>query len=116
MTQAFRSTYSFTADDIAEREFVALIHPGNKYDRPADMLADRSLTTEQRRAVLSAWASDACAVPSSPTLRRPAFATRPVTFDEIMDALRDLDRGVPPEIMKRKLSRRGGQGAVSYHG
>lgn len=113
MTQRFRPTYTFEAD---ERDFDAILHPDNRFDRPSDVLADAALTNEQRRAVLSAWASDACAVPSSPARRRPAFATRPVTFDEIMDALRALDRVAPPEIVKRKLSHSDGQGALSNHG
>ena len=107
MNQAFQSTSPFDiVEDSAEREFDALLHPGNRYDRPADVLADPSLTDGQRRAILSAWASDACAVPSNPALRRPAFATRPVTFDEIMDALRTLDRVVRLETARRKATRR----------
>ena len=70
-----------------------LLPPQGQYDRPADVLADAGLTIPERRAILSAWASDACAVASAPPLRRAPFATtRPVTFDEIMDALRELDR------------------------
>ena len=69
-----------------------LLHTGRQYDRPADVLADAGLTIPERRAILSAWASDAYAVVSAPPLRRAPFATRTVSFDEIMDALRELDR------------------------
>ena len=78
--------------DGVPKEFDEQLHPGRRYDQPADVLADASLTVAERRAILSAWASDACAVVSTPLLRRALFATRPVTFDEIMDALVDLDR------------------------
>jgi hypothetical protein len=68
-----------------------LFHPGRRYERPADVLADPELSMDERRAILSSWASDACAVESAPALRRPPFAPSPVTFDEIMDALLKLD-------------------------
>jgi len=47
--------------------------------------------SQEKRAILSSWASDACAVESIPALRKPPGATRPVGFDAIMDALRSLD-------------------------
>jgi hypothetical protein len=74
--------------------------PGRPYTRPVDVLKDASLDLAERRAILSAWASDACAVESSPTLRQPSFADRPVTFNEIMDALIELDRRV---IARRRV-------------
>jgi hypothetical protein len=76
----------------APRRMHNALHPGRTYERPADVLKDPSLSLAERRAILSAWASDACAVESAPALRQPPFATRPVTFDEIMDALVKLDR------------------------
>lgn len=69
-----------------------LLYPGRRYDRPADVLADPALTIAERRAILSEWASDACAVASAPPLRRAPFSTATVTFDEIMDALLEVDR------------------------
>lgn len=69
-----------------------LLHPRRFYARPSDVIADELLTIDERRAILSSWASDACAVESNPPLRRPSFAAAPVTFDEVMDALLRLDR------------------------
>ena len=69
-----------------------LLHPSRVYARPADVATDELLTIEERRAILSSWASDACAVESHPALRKPPDASVPVTFDEIMDALTELDR------------------------
>ena len=76
-------------------EVAGLFQAGRVYDRPTDVLADANLTAEEQRAILSAWASDACAVESVPALRHAPFASRPVSFDEIMDALVSLDRFHP---------------------
>jgi hypothetical protein len=77
-----------TDDDDLDR----LLHPSRFYDRPADVLADRSLKPTEQRAILSSWASDACAIDSRPILRHPPFAARPATFEDVMDALMALDR------------------------
>ena len=78
--------------DLSPHEIDELVHPWRRYERPADVVADATLTPTARRAILSAWASDACAVPSSPPLRLAPFAAEPVTFDEVMDALRQMDQ------------------------
>jgi hypothetical protein len=75
-----------------ERDVDQLLHPSRFYARPADVLADDLLSIDERRAILASWASDACAVESNPALRQPPEASAPVTFDEIMDALVQLDR------------------------
>jgi len=77
-----------TADSDLDR----LLHPAQFYDRPADVLTDHSLKPSEQRAILSSWASDACAIDSKPILRQPSFAARPATFDDVMDALMELDR------------------------
>lgn len=69
-----------------------LLHPDKFYLRPADVLRDTGLGLAEKRAVLSSWASDACVVESYPALRHPPFASDPVSFDEVMDALTALDR------------------------
>jgi len=85
---------SFAQHSIASLnpELARLLHPGRFYDRPKDVLDDPDLSVSERRAILSSWASDACAVESVPALRHAPFARRPVPFDEIMDALAQLDR------------------------
>jgi hypothetical protein len=55
------------------------------------VLRDGTLDLNEKRAILSSWASDACAVESIPALRQPPGARRPIPFDAIMDALRWLD-------------------------
>jgi hypothetical protein len=67
-----------------------LLHPAQAFQRPAAVLKDPDLTTNEKRAILASWASDACAVENAPGLRRPAGAP-PVSFDEVMDALKQLD-------------------------
>ena len=78
--------------DANAGEMQRLLHPRRAYNRPADVLADSSLDLAERRAILSSWASDACAVESNPLLRQPPCSSEPVTFEEIMDALAELDR------------------------
>lgn len=74
----------------------ALLHPARAFDHPGNVLRDPDLTTYEKRAILSAWASDACAVESAPALRKPPGAKVPVTFDDVIDALRSLDDDPPP--------------------
>ena len=89
-----------------DREIDQLLHPSRFYLRPADVVADQLLTVDERRAILSSWASDACAVDSNPALRRPPQASTPVTFDEIMDALLQLDRLKGSPRPAREFARR----------
>ena len=91
-TTSFRTAVCHSRDDDLD----LLFHPARRYERPADVLADPELSMDERRAILSSWASDACAVESAPTLRRPPFAPAPVTFDEVMDALLKLDHATAP--------------------
>nr|WP_295463164.1 hypothetical protein [Mesorhizobium sp.] len=68
-----------------------LLSPGRHFDHPHDVLRDGTLDLAEKRAILSSWASDACAVESMPALRKPPGARQPISFDSIMDALRRLD-------------------------
>ena len=68
-----------------------LLHPAQAFERPSDVVNDPDLTLNEKRAILASWASDACAVEAAPELRT-APRGEPVRFDEIIDALRTLDR------------------------
>ncbi|WP_245451222.1 hypothetical protein [Borborobacter arsenicus] len=68
-----------------------LLSPGRHFDHPDDVLRDSALDLKEKRAILSSWASEACAVESMPALRQPPSARRPVSFDAIMEALQRLD-------------------------
>ena len=77
-------------------ELDRLLNPAAIFDHPRDVLSDTDLTRQEKRAILSSWASDACAVESNPTLRKPPGAKAPVSFEEIAEALRSLDDDPPP--------------------
>jgi hypothetical protein len=64
------------------------------YTFPHEVVEDPSLGTDQKRAILSEWASDASAVESFPTLRHLPGTPFPVTLSSIMDARLHLDRSV----------------------
>ncbi len=68
----------------------ALLHPAQAFDHPLDVVKDPDLTLSEKRAILASWASDACAVEAVPSLRSMPGRI-PVRFDDIMDALRQLD-------------------------
>jgi hypothetical protein len=70
----------------------SLLHPAQAFGHPRNVVGDPDLTLNEKRAILASWASDACAVEAAPMLRRPPGAERLVPFDDIMDALRTLDR------------------------
>lgn len=72
-----------------------LLHPARAYAHPRDVLGDSDLTTNEKRAILASWASDACAIEAAPALRQSASGT-PITFDDIMEALRQLDAQMRP--------------------
>jgi hypothetical protein len=68
----------------------AMLHPSQVFEHPSEVVNDPDLSLNEKRAVLASWASDACAVEAAPALRKGP--TGRVEFDEIMDALRALDR------------------------
>jgi hypothetical protein len=70
----------------------ALLHPAGAFDHPRDVVADPDLTLNEKRAILASWASDACAVEAAPALRCAPGAARAVPVDDILEALRALDR------------------------
>ena len=83
---------SGVAHAISATAMEQVLHPGRAYERPGQVVADTRISLAERRAILSSWASDACAVDSNPLLRQPPCSSEPVTFEEIMDALAELDR------------------------
>src|SRR5450631_3091426 len=92
MEETMRPT---TAFDDNVFDFSALLHPGTVFDHPRDVLANTSLSVSEKRAILASWASDASAIAFCPALRAPAGPKAPVTIDEILEALCELDGGPP---------------------
>jgi hypothetical protein len=72
-------------------EIDELLHPAQAFKHPTEVVDDPDLTLNEKRAILASWASDACAVEAAPALRKGPNGA-PVSFDDIMEALRTLDR------------------------
>jgi hypothetical protein len=89
------------APDSPDLVLDRLIHPARFFSHPEEVLRDDTLDVQEKRAILSSWASDACAVESIPALRKPPGAAAPVSFDAIMDALRHLDNIRREDVTRR---------------
>jgi len=85
LREAFPDRLSAGLPSVAGRttalDLAAMLHPANSFAHPMDVVDDCDLTSYEKRAILSSWAADACAV-RDPS--RPATAVR---FDDILDAL-----------------------------
>jgi hypothetical protein len=81
-----------------------LLHPASAFGHPSEVLNDPDLTINEKRAILASWASDACAIEAAPELRAGRKGS-PVRFDDIMDALRTLDRQANGDRYRRVLHR-----------
>jgi hypothetical protein len=82
-----------------------LLHPASAFGHPSEIVNDPDLTINEKRAILASWASDACAIEAAPNLRAGPRGS-PVHFDEIMEALRTLDRQADGDRYRRVLHRR----------
>jgi len=82
--------------DFGERDSICdvddLLHPARAFERPSNVVNDPDLTLNEKRAILASWASDACAVEAAPSLRSVPGGKQPARFDDVMDALRELDK------------------------
>ena len=86
-----------------------LLHPARAFAQPMDVVRDPDLALNEKRAILASWASDACAVEAAPELRVTASGNL-VAWDDIMDALRALDKEdicKPLPHYKRVLAQKG---------
>jgi hypothetical protein len=68
------------------------LRPAVGFDHPRDVLKDPILEADEKRAILSSWASDASSVRDEPTLRWMLGTPEPVSLSDIRDALASLDR------------------------
>ena len=87
-----------------------VLHPANAFAHPMDVVRDEDLTLNEKRAILASWASDACAIEAAPDLRVNSSRSV-VRWDDIMDALRTLDKETenyakPLPHYKRVLTRK----------
>ena len=84
-------------------EMAALLHPAGAFGHPMDVVDDCDLTSYEKRAILSSWAADACAVPGGPS--RPVQDSV-VSFDDILDALQLVESEPEPAADRGKASGR----------
>jgi hypothetical protein len=80
-----------TEDNRVHFDLDDLLHPAQAFSHPSEVVNDPDLTLNEKRAILASWASDACAIEAAPALR-PAAKGGHVRFDDIMEALRALDK------------------------
>jgi len=73
-----------------------LFHPVSHYDTPDDVVNDARLSTDEKRVILSSWASDMYVVESQPTLREVPGLPDRLRLDDILAALKQLDDDPPP--------------------
>ncbi|MBY4593239.1 MULTISPECIES: hypothetical protein [Rhizobium] len=70
----------------------AVLVQGMQLKRPIDVVREPSLSVDDKRTILAAWASDYYAVESKPALRQVPGTLEPVSIDEVQSALKELDR------------------------
>ena len=88
-----------------ELNFDDLMRPADAFSHPQEVVCDPDLSINEKRAILASWASDACAVEAMPGLRTsPSGAT--VKFDDIMDALKELDERARKRMKRTPSYRR----------
>jgi hypothetical protein len=68
-----------------------LFHPVSHYDSPDDVLNDATLSTDEKRVILSSWASDMYVVESYPALREVPGIPHRLYLGDILAALKKLD-------------------------
>jgi hypothetical protein len=92
-------------DSRANFDLDELLHPAQAFNHPSEVVNDPDLTLNEKRAILASWASDACAVEAAPELRSGPRGT-PVRFDDIMEALRTLDKQASGASYRKIVHRR----------
>jgi hypothetical protein len=115
MEHRFKYTGPARGDTDDALDLETLLHPAHAFERPMNVVNDPDLTLSEKRAVLASWASDACAVEAVPALRQ-APNGRTVRFDDIMDALRTLDRQAADQKRQPHYRRVLGEGRPGVFG
>lgn len=83
------------AIDCAVTMGPAVLMPGMQLRRPIDVVRSPSLSVDDKRAILAAWASDLYTVESKPALRHLPGTPEAVSIDEVQSALIELDLRIP---------------------
>jgi hypothetical protein len=112
MSDDLKTTVSNSAVEPFDDELGRLLHPARFFRHPRDVVRDATLTTAEKRAILSSWASDASAIESMPALRHIPGSDVVVQFDDIIDALEEIDdrdcSGIEESLPGRRRHRGGG--------
>lgn len=66
--------------------------PDFNFEHPFEVARHPTLEPEVKRAILASWASDRSAVRGRPALRRPRGLKKAVPVDDVLAALKSLDR------------------------
>jgi len=74
----------------------AFFHPVSHYESPGDVLNDARLSIDEKRVILSSWASDMYVVESQPALREIPGIPHRLCLDDILAALKQLDDETDP--------------------
>lgn len=101
MSDALKKITSCSAVEAFEPELGQLLQPNRIFRHPGDVVRDPTLTMAEKRAVLSSWASDACAIESMPALRQMPGSDYVVRFDDVIDALQALDESARDQDSRR---------------
>src|ERR1700748_3337468 len=80
-----------------------LLRPAIGFNRPSAVLKDPDLSVSDKRAILSSWASDSCAVEGKPYLRWMVGSAAPVPLEEVLEVRARLDREVADAVWTRGL-------------
>jgi len=67
------------------------VRPAVGFNHPDDVVKDPHLTIDDKREILSSWASDASSVQDEPRLRWLLGTPEPVPVEQVIAALKRLD-------------------------
>ena len=99
-----RTAFARRAD--GPRDLLALLRPAGAFAYPRQVVQDPDLTLNEKRAILSSWASDASTKDDATATRLLREGLAPVGFDDIMDALHELDEQAAHDNRPRPHYRR----------
>jgi hypothetical protein len=82
--------------DRTTKNVEPFFQPVSHYKSPHDVLSDAKLSIDEKRVILSSWASDMYVVESHPALREVPGIPHRLRLDDILAALKQLDEEDDP--------------------
>lgn len=83
---------AITEDATTAISAAHLLHPSEHFNHPRDVLAAQDIGDDEKRAILASWASDIFAIESIPGFRLYPGTDNAVSYDDIIEALKALDK------------------------